>query len=183
MSRLNNGMERESDLLSCALLDIGLDLNPHESISSNGNVRPTGDEIDFTGASLSLSSTTNPNDLLDWSYLLSNTNGNSFTTNHDDDLSSFLEPFNQSTRASHFTSGTGVHNGPYISSNLRETVLNKDCYTPLTATLRTNAAVDCSLRDLLSTDNDLGGSLAVKPAVSVVDVNKDISRKYVVKSI
>ncbi len=179
MSWLNNGTGPESDLLSVALGESGLDLNVHEPLTDLGKSETSGHNSGLAGATLSLESTSTPNDLLNWAFLLSNTNSQNLASTADD-ISSFLEPFNDFKPASEHPS---LYNKTSKSSISKDLKTDLDLYlgdfdTKLLNTNKSNPHFDTTLKDLLSTEDF--SSNFVKKSTNGLTVNKDPTRKYVI---
>ena len=187
MSWLNNGMEHESDLLSVALGESGLDLDAHGPLSNLGKNETTEHNSGLAGATLSLESTSTPNDLLNWAFLLSNTNSQNLASTQDG-LSNLFEPFNECYEfkpasehptINNKTSKTSIPNPKDLQSHFDLYLGNGDFNTIPQNTNRSNSHLGTSLKDLLSAE-DFSGSLT-KKAVNGLSVNsKDPTRKYVI---
>lgn len=184
MSRPNNGMGPESDLLSVALGESGLD----QALTDLGKGESSGSNPDLTGATLSLESTSTPNDLLNWAFLLSNTNAQNLAAAQDS-ISSYLEPFNEFIPASDhpktISKDLHTHLNLFLSQEnlpaLPNLFLNQEDFTALPHSAdKTNSHLDATLKDLLSA-NDFSSNFD-KNVVNGTNVNiKDPRRKYVMK--
>lgn len=159
MAWFNDGFAVESDLLSVALGESGLNLSEHEALTTFDR----SEAGSSTGGSLSLESTSTPSELLNWALYLRNPN-NQTLSNTQDDYSRLLEPFsdlqsvsnhnkdiktsfssrNEQTSFSDLYSGT---NGLYPPSGINEGLSNKTSE---------------SLFDLLSADEVNSGASALK---------------------
>ena len=181
MSWLNNGTGPESDLLSVALGESGLDLNAHEPLPDLGKSESSGHNSGLAGATLSLESTSTPNDLLNWAFLLSNTNSQNLASTQDD-ISSFLEPFTDFKPASEHPS---LHNKTLkptkdLQSQLNLYLGDGDFNNTLPQTTnKSNASFESTLKDLLSPPDDISNNLLTKKATNGT-VNKEPTRKYVI---
>ena len=173
MSWLNNGTGPDSDLLSVALGESGLDLEAHEPLQDLGKSETSGYNSGFAGATLSLESTSTPNDLLNWAFLLSNTNSQNLPPTQDD-LSSFLEPFNEFEPASDHPS---LNNKTSNTSKDYQTQSNLylgdgDFHNIIPQTTnKNNPSFQATLKDLLSTE-DFPNSSTKKPTNGLT-VNKE----------
>ena len=177
MSWLDSGLGADSDLLSVALGESNIDLNSHDDLPDIGKNETTGNNSALAGATLSLESTTTPNDLLNLAFLLSSTNTPNLPTN-DDDILSFLEPFHDFKPASQYptVNQTSKTKEPYTSLQLG------DFNTIPSHTNTTSYFADSTLKDLLSTGNEFPSGLSKKAPNGLLSAynSKDPTRKYVI---
>ena len=163
MSWLNDGTGPESDLLSVALGESGLDLNAQESLTDVGKSESTEHNSGYlAGATLSLESTSTPNDLLNWAFLLSNQNSQTLPPTQDD-LSSILDSFNDFPPANDYPT---LSNKASISKEL-DLYFGPGNRNTEPQNTNHNSDANFSLKDLLSTENDFSNSFTKKPVNGV----------------
>lgn len=181
ISWLDDGAGSDSDLLSLALGESGLDLATHGQLGSLERSETGLSGSGMAGASLSLESTSTPNDLLNWASLLSNTNSQNLGSTQDD-FSNLFEPFNEFRLASEDTAYNKTSK-PSISKDLPDDLniyFGPGDFSTQQTVNRTNSTFDSTLKDLLSTENGFSSNSLTKKAVNGLNVNiKDPIRKYV----
>ena len=176
MSWLDSGLGAESDLLSVALGESNIDLNSHDVLPDIGKNETTGNSSGLAGATLSLESTTTPNDLLNLAFLLSSTTTPNLPTT-DDDILSFLEPFNEFKPASQHPAVLNQTS----KTKEPETSLHLGGFNTTPSRINTSFFAESTLKDLLATGNETPSSLPKKVPNGLTNVynNKEPTRKYV----